>query len=341
MSENGSSRGQPSNKDSGEIEKYKVIHPDHLYRGKGYGDWISDWFNWFLSADADKRNSGPVAFLRSLGLPNKNTGANISDVPPQVTGSDTLPTSLSADLNYSKKYVNDPNIRIGEDRLQIFADQAVLVPIIIAYELASVPSRDWGRMQDFTGLTIDYGDNPPTNNQLTIDNEYVNLRTDDPPEELEMKDFRFITPIFMAVVPEIEYGRSVKDFLEIEVAPGHYPAIVEGYFVMLKFNTPGTYWVHSWASGPREVSGPYFSELLYEIEVREERRPHGTVTGGRPSRNEQVLKRVYKDLIEEQKQEREQEEQKQVGGLRDSEVNKRITSFKNYLRPLDITSDLS
>ena len=32
----------------------------------------------------------------------------------------------------ARSYVNDPNVRIGGDRLKIFEDQAVFVPIIIA-----------------------------------------------------------------------------------------------------------------------------------------------------------------------------------------------------------------
>jgi hypothetical protein len=224
--------------------------------------------------------------------------------------------------------VNDPNIRIGGDRLQLFADQAVLVPIIIAYELALVPTRDWGTMQDFTGLTIDYGDNPPDVSQLTINNNDIEL-----PQGLNMEAFRIITPIFTAVVPDTEYGRSVKDFLEIRVVPGSYPAIVEGYFVMLKFE-PGTYWVHSWASAPREVSGPYFSELLYEIEVRERRRePHGRVTSTRPSRNERLFTRMYKDLIEER------ERGGPAKGPANRQVNDRIANFEKYLRPQHMYQD--
>ena len=60
--------------------KYEVIDPRFLYLGKSYSEWVSDWFNWFISADADKRTSGPVVFLRSLGLPNSTTGAFLSEV---------------------------------------------------------------------------------------------------------------------------------------------------------------------------------------------------------------------------------------------------------------------
>ena len=43
----------------------------------------------------------------------------------------------------------------------------------MAYELASAPYKDWGSLQEFTGLTIDYGDNPPDNSQLTIDGKEI------------------------------------------------------------------------------------------------------------------------------------------------------------------------
>lgn len=118
-------------------------------------------------------------------------------------------------------------------------------------------------MQDGTGLTIDYGDDPPSERQLTINTQSLKL-----PPRLEMYDFRIVTPIFTSVIPEAPYGTSIKDFLEdAPVQPGSYPAMVDGYFVMLKFEEPGSYWIHSWASAPRERSGPYFSELLYQIEI--------------------------------------------------------------------------
>ena len=60
-------------------------------------------------------------------------------------------------------------------------------------------------MQDFTGLTIDYGDNPPELHQLTINNRPIDLGPD-----LDMTDFRFITSVFPAIVPDVRYGRSTR-----------------------------------------------------------------------------------------------------------------------------------
>jgi hypothetical protein len=290
--------------------KYWVVNPRRLYLGKSYAEWTTDWFNWFLSADADERNSGPVVFLRSHGLPNKVTGAFTSNIPGQ-DGTDTMPDSRSAGMDYRAIYLNDPNIRVGGERLQISENQAVFVPIIIAYEIAAIhPHIDWGWMQDFTGLTIDNGDNPPQTDQLTINNKEVKLG-------LKMDNFRITTPIFTAVVPETQYGRSIKDFLEDSpIPPGSYPALVEGYFVMLKFS-PGSYWVYSKASAPRERSGPYFSELLYQIQVSE--RPDGPHRGlltDRPSRNDYVFNQTFSNKI-------------QIGELTKPEIER----FRRFLRP--------
>jgi hypothetical protein len=268
---------------------YNVVDPRMLYLGKSYSDWTTDWLNWFLSANADNRNSGPVVFLRSHGLPNSTTGTQVS-----ATRTDTSADGHSIDPDYPTIYVNDPNIRVGSDKLQIFEDQAVFVPIITAYQFAAVlPYRDWGNLQDETGLLIDNGDNPPDLSQLTVNNEYIEL-----PEELPMSEFRISTPIFTTVVPDAPYGTSIKDFLEEgQIAPGSYPAMVAGYFVMLKF-TQGSYWVHSWASAGREEKGPYFSELLYQIDVRgrPERVPHGRITVRRPAQNEGAAYRVLKKM---------------------------------------------
>jgi hypothetical protein len=109
--------------------------------------------------------------------------------------------------------------------------------------------------------------------------------------------------VFTAVVPDVQYGRSIKDFLESPVAPGSYPAMVEGYFVMITFDPPhpesGGYWVHSWASAPREVRGPYFSELLYQIDVSARKGgPRGAMTEWRPARNERILSKILEQKDE-------------------------------------------
>jgi hypothetical protein len=276
-------------------EKYSVLDPRELYLGRSYSDYVVDWFNWFLSFKADNRNSGPVVFLRSKHIPDTKT----QTYDLEVSGKTTITTGSSQDLFYPTSYVNEPNIRIGIDRLEIFEDQAVFVPIITAYSYSDRPYMDWGYMQEFVGIIIDNGDNPPDLIQLTINNDTLVLPEGLPGKDKDFRDFRIATPVFTAVVPEAPYGTSIKDFLEGgPVPPGSYPAMVTGYFVMLKFK-PGSYWVHSWASAGREVRGPYFSELLYQIDVstRPIAVPHHRITVKRPSHFQAMTDRAVENMI--------------------------------------------
>jgi hypothetical protein len=240
---------------------YVVLDPTRVHFGKTYSSFAEEWFNWFVTADADKRISGQVVFLRSAGLPYSLTKPDGSGFQRDLSVSNTY----AGDEYFPRPYQNEPNVRVGRDKLQICINQAIFVPIIVAYSEASKPYVDYGMMQDYTGLTIDYGDNPPQVGQLTIDGVDISL-----PRGREMRDFRIASPVFTAVVPDADYGRSIKDFLEMDLAPGHYPVIVDGYFFLIQFSQPGIYIVYSQASAPRETrGGSYFSELLYQVQVNE------------------------------------------------------------------------
>jgi len=178
---------------------------------------------------------------------------------------------------------------IGADKLRIRKDQAVFIPIIVSIRVATKPYFDWGYMQDWTGLTIDYGDNPPDPKNTTINGIPIKISKE------QMKQFRVMTPIFTALVPEADYGRSVKDFLEESFAPGSYPAIVEGYFILVEL-APGDYTINSHASAPRERKGPYFAELLYQITVDNMTQPESTgVLHTRPPRTQAIMTKFIKE----------------------------------------------
>jgi hypothetical protein len=274
---------------------YHILDPDKLYRGKSYSSYLEDWFNWFLSSGADRRNFGPVVFLRAKGAMHSVSKANGYNDPTELNVSSTY----ADDPYYDKTYANDPNVRVGGDRLVIREDQAVFVPIIVAFEIARKPYFDWGNMQDFTGLTIDYGDNPPRTSQLKINGK--DIESPLIKDQTDMLKFRVQTSIFPVIVPEADPGTSVKDFLEESVLPGQYVAIAEAYFVLMKFD-PETYLVYSRASAPRERGGPYVSELLYEIEVnaltRKQRDAHEGAVPERPARNQAIIKRILTEKIQ-------------------------------------------
>jgi hypothetical protein len=265
--------------------KWEVKKPNELYLGKSDSDWVTDWFNWFISADADRRISGPVVFLRSWGLPEKLNSAISQEMPSQsFEASSSLDPMDNEFMRYSMVNANIPNIRVGSERLRITQDQRVLVPIINSYWVKYDPSanEDWGTMLEYTGLAIDHGKSPPTPEQLTVNEKKV-VSTD-------LSEFRIITPIFTAVIPKTEPGRSLKDFLGHPMPSGNYPAMVQGYFVMLHFE-PGVYWVHAWGIAPPDNRGPYFSELLYQIEVTKKESPRIS-SGVRPAASENIFQQI-------------------------------------------------
>jgi hypothetical protein len=280
---------------------YDVIDPSSVYRGKTYSDWLTDWYNWLISTDPDKHNSGPVVFLRANLIPSSKSS---SSEPTREIISDVSNT-YSDDPYYPKRYANNPNVRVGSDKLQVFSDQAIFVPIITAYAEASKPYDDWGTLQDYTGAAIDNGDNPPSDDQLVIDGknlELPQLMEDNKRVREVFKKFRIVTPLFTAVFPETDYGRSLKDMLEMNVSAGHYPTIVEGYVVMIKFKLvkedQKTHYIHSMASAGHETRGFYFAELLYEIEVlKREGAGIDGAPGFRPAENKGIIEQIFSEKV--------------------------------------------
>jgi hypothetical protein len=264
---------------------YEVLDPKEVHFGKTYSSLIEEWFNWFVTTDADKRTSGSVVFLRAAGVPLEGND-------PGSGKNESVSSSYAEDPYYARPYKNDPNVRVGGDKLQICLNQAILVPIIMAYSEASKPYIDYGFMQDYCGSTIDYGSNPPDVSQLTINGQSIKLPR-------KMSEFRIATPVFTAVVPEADYGRSIKDYLQMDLPPGNYPTIVEGYFVLIRFDKAATYIVYSYASAGRETQGgSYFSELLYEIQVNEcDEKVSVGHPGFKSDKSTSIAKRIIKEKV--------------------------------------------
>ena len=85
---------------------------------------------------------------------------------------------------------------VGKDRLEIFDDQAIFFPCIMAYWSATDPGETEVSLRERVKLDIDGGDNPPTNNQVTIDRQ---------PIDAEMSDHLIQSPQFTLFAPDSEY----------------------------------------------------------------------------------------------------------------------------------------
>lgn len=255
----------------------KILNQNGLYRGKGYCENVQDWFSHLMSVKLDDHNFGDMVFLRSIpGPASTNTPGQFSSIHEDDVG-----TGLPV-----KRYMNNAHIAIGGDRLQITKDQAVLLPITNAYWIATEPYADYGYMRGYTKSAID-GADPPNKFYVTVNGEQIK----------GLENFRFTTSVFTVKIPEAEYGTSMKDYLDVHIPPGDYPALVEGYFVILhKWNVDKndkTFILHSRAIGPSDSHGSYIAESIYEIQVLSER---GVVP---PARNTNLINSRLRKAIKD------------------------------------------
>jgi len=293
-------------------EPYKVVEPDKVYRGKSYSDWISDWFNWFFSDDADNHNSGPVVFLRSFKAPSEAVMEQ--------------PGEMNADKQYTM-YKNDPNVMVGNEKLEMFSDQGLLFPAMLSYWVATEPYMDDGKMRGYTRTENDSSDNPPDPNQITITyvaNPDTNIEDSQiAPIKIEkdkMKDYRIETQIFTAVIPDSTDGSSFKDFVQNPLPGGNFPAVVDGYFYLLNDLKKGNYFIHSLSRGKSDQRGDYYAEFLYHIIVHEaSQRNISPISGIMPQRNRNMITKILED----------KKESKEIGKIQVDNLLKIITKSRN------------
>ena len=108
--------------------KYEVLDPTKVHFGKTYSTLVEEWFNWFVTSDADKRTSGQVVFLRSIGV---ESYSSLEGNGPEAGNDQSVVSTYAEEPYFVQRYKNNPNIRVGRDKLQICIDQAVFFPIIM------------------------------------------------------------------------------------------------------------------------------------------------------------------------------------------------------------------
>src|SRR6476620_6360850 len=220
------------------MRNYKVIPPNESFKNKRYIEWVQDWSNWFYQINPDRNNNGDVVFLRSMPL----TGG---------------------------KYLDEGVVMVGNDSLEISADQRVLIPIITANYVADhSETSEW--LYGMVRFHIAGGDRYPLKEQLRIDGQPID---DENKDENDLGRYEIETPIFMLNIPDISdssYERSLKDQMEIPMqTPGFFPSVTRGYFVMLEFNAGNDYYIECYSTGLTTAFEQYHASLLYHIVVKE------------------------------------------------------------------------
>ena len=217
---------------------YEVIKPNQLFQGKTYNDWAKDYFSWYFSEDPDDHNDGPVVFLKSTP---------------------TISTITDDNLNSALRQMTNPNVMIGDDRLYIRKDQAILIPAIVAYFSQTGPSDNYHTLKNFVRDAAANSDTPRSN-QIKIN--AANLSVDP-------KDYSLETDVFTLNVPDAPPGSSYKDYVEYQpLPPGPWPTVGGGYFFLVKLLDRRVYTIVSRVKGKKYQDGrDYYADLLYEISV--------------------------------------------------------------------------
>jgi hypothetical protein len=211
---------------------YSVLNPNENYLGKSYGNWVAEWTNWFYSIDPDIHNEGPVVFIRNMPFPTLN----------------------------SKRLPYEPMVMIGNDKLEIFEDQVILVPVVTANYVATELWNSNNTDSFLRGIVRSHlfgGDFPPSNDQLTIDGK---------PIHVDMNQYLIESPTFSIFLPNVEKGRSLKDYMEEPLPSGIFHCVTSGYFLLIKL-VVGKHVIHSYARGLKTDQGEFYSELLYQVDV--------------------------------------------------------------------------
>lgn len=206
---------------------FSVVGQDETFRGRTYGDWYCDWWNWVIAIDPkteeELHQSGPLIFCRG--------GANLYGQDGAV-------------------------LNIGKRKLHISKDQAIFVAIMpTVADNVNTPDCDTEeKRRAFVRTATDESQKP----------EDMIFMIDDNDARGELR--RIETPAFKLNMPDAPYGKLLghqMDFLK-PIQPGSHEAVADGYVGIINFRTPPDHHTLYFKAGGRYG---YLVEALYEIDI--------------------------------------------------------------------------
>lgn len=189
------------------MKYYEIVGPNENFRGRSYGEWASEWWNWLVSDEPDRYSmDDPIIFLRA----NIDYGF--------VEGRGRIHTGKHHDRRNSRK-------------IKIFDDTAIFFPVIEAEfsygdkypedvsktvktekemrYLARKDINEGGSM----GATIRRGNGPRS------------------PIVRNLKEYRAESPLFKLSVSE---KNPLRNKMEVVHDPGTFQAVTDGYWILIK-----------------------------------------------------------------------------------------------------------
>jgi hypothetical protein len=235
------------------MARYEVIRPEESQRfiGRSYQDLLESWVEWLVSDNPDAHNYGNVIFLRGIDFPES----------PETT----------AKIGYS----GQPAIMVGTRSLNITTDQYLFLPVIVTMVTDIDDHAKTSQERSYLIWRDNReGDNPPSTEQILIDNKPLTLKKEQRDEksgqEIDLSAFLTWTKDFTLHVPNVSYSRSLKDYLDIPMTtPGDRQAMAAGFCILFKFKDadPKPHSLIFQARGIRGSFGQYFASGVYTIYV--------------------------------------------------------------------------
>jgi hypothetical protein len=210
-----------------------ILENFDVFRGRTFGEWTADWWNWVISADPAYWQDGPIHFLRP-GFSRDDKGKTIFDS------------------------------KVSSDTEVAYSDQAILLPVlntmVDSKHFAYLDSPEKRRHE----VRSDNDYSPHLQKKsFTIDDEslFDNNGKD-------WSSLRVESPEFILSVPDVAPGVSNKDLFDYPLNyPGDHRAVADGYWVFIQ-NLPkhGERYKIEWTS--KGIHG-YSTSAEYKIRVRD------------------------------------------------------------------------
>lgn len=213
---------------------WKLVKPCESYLGLSYSSWVQKWFQWLVGPDPDSHNNGDVVFLRGI----------------------------DSTLRNGRYFFY---LKFGQNRLRISENQALFLPLVsYSADEKNEPNCDTAQKRlTLVMRLMQYGDNPPKNNQATINGKPIT----DLDDSYTLKDYQFISSDFDLDVPDPtdeSYGTLLGPKMDTPlINPGISKCVVGAYAMIIKGLQQGRYLINSYANG--ELG--YFTRTCVEIEV--------------------------------------------------------------------------
>ena len=275
---------------------FKVIKPEQSQSevGHSYQDLLEMWTTWFISDNPDEQNySNNVIFLRGLDFPES----------PEKIG-----------------YSGQPAAMVGTHALNILEDQYLFLPVINTFVVnddnaRTSQERSYIVMRDTTA-----GDNPPRKEQIRIGEVGHDVN-----ESLDAGPFFTMSRDFTLNIPDVPYGRSLKDYLDFPLTiTGDCQATAAGWCALFKFELPApkkakSYSVGFHARGILDPFGQYYASGIYTINVSPPPPPRGLKESAPPTPAPIVKEKLHRRIeITKQKNELSDEEHTTLKSVIDS-----------------------